>query len=113
MRILNFITVTLLKFFNCINNGNKIQIVTDIDKNKENVIIKIIDNGPGIKQEDKSKIFEVYYTTKKDGTGLGLPITRYIIEIVHKGRITFSSEYRKGMTFEIILPIKQEKLING
>ena len=95
------------------SNGNKIQIVTDIDKNKENVIIKIIDNGPGIKQEDKSKIFEVYYTTKKDGTGLGLPITRYIIEIVHKGRITFSSEYRKGMTFEIILPIKQEKLING
>lgn len=48
--------------------------------------IRIIDNGPGLTDEQKSKLFMPYFTTKSDGTGLGLPIVRKIIED-HDGRI--------------------------
>lgn len=88
------------------SSGGKIHIQTELDYRKKNLIIKIIDNGPGIKKENFSKIFQPYFTTKKDiGTGIGLPITKYIIEKVHKGDLDFHSEVRKGATFIATLPI--------
>jgi len=82
--------------------------------------VKIEDNGSGIKEEDKKKIFQAGFTTKKvgEGTGLGLAICKKIIE-KHKGEITFeSTSYRvkkegaaagskvvKNTVFEIILPL--------
>jgi signal transduction histidine kinase len=66
--------------------------------------IKITDTGPGIPEDKQSEIFQAYYTTRKGGTGLGLPMTRRIIE-EHGGKITLVSELGKGTAFTITLPI--------
>jgi len=69
--------------------------------------ISIQDEGFGIKEEDKEKVFHPYFTTKKLGTGLGLPIIERII-FDHKGRIWLESELGKGTTFFIDLPMEEK-----
>jgi two-component system sensor histidine kinase HydH len=64
------------------------------------------DTGPGIPAEVRDKIFEPFFTTKEGGTGLGLVITRKIIE-AHDGSITVESAPGKGAAFRIRLPEKQ------
>lgn len=71
------------------------------------VLIKVSDTGQGLSEEAKEKIFRPFYSTKPNGTGLGLPISRGIIEM-HKGRILVSSEKDKGSTFTVMLPINLE-----
>ena len=66
--------------------------------------VTIADSGEGISQENIPHIFEPFFTTKGTGTGLGLPITRGIIE-EHGGLITVESEPRKGARFTIVLPL--------
>jgi signal transduction histidine kinase len=98
----------------------KIYILNDKEKKKFNPfiklelihtskssLIKISDNGIGIKQEDKPRIFAPFFTTKssyKSGTGIGMYVVKRIIEENHKGKIWFKSEYMKGTTFFIELP---------
>ncbi|HEX7358210.1 MAG TPA: ATP-binding protein, partial [Ignavibacteriaceae bacterium] len=74
-------------------------------RHKKDFVIEITDNGVGIDQEQQKKIFDLYYTTKKDGNGLGLSISQKIIA-QHKGSIAFKSKLNQGTTFKIILPIK-------
>ncbi|MDP3042320.1 MAG: ATP-binding protein [Candidatus Omnitrophota bacterium] len=72
-------------------------------------IIKISDNGMGIKEEDKLKIFAPFFTTKssyKSGSGIGVYVVKRIIEENHKGKIRFSSTYMEGTSFTIELPKK-------
>jgi signal transduction histidine kinase len=73
-------------------------------KNGKYVNIEVEDNGSGISEEDKDKIFVPNFSTKSSGTGLGLAITKQIIE-AHQGRITFHSEINKGSVFKIELPL--------
>jgi two-component system sensor histidine kinase HydH len=65
--------------------------------------VTIQDSGPGILPEDLARVFEPFFTTKSSGTGLGLPITRQIIE-EHRGGISVESEPNQGTTFRITLP---------
>jgi len=67
------------------------------------VALKIKDNGVGMEPEKKAKIFDPYFTTKKDGSGLGLAISHAIIT-KHQGYISVDSELDAGTTFEILLP---------
>ena len=69
----------------------------------DRVEIMISDDGRGIPEEAKKKIFDLYYTSKKDGTGIGLSITQKIIE-QHRGTISFESVLNEGTTFKIVLP---------
>ena len=66
--------------------------------------IRISDTGAGIPEELREKIFRLYFTTKKEGSGIGLPMTFRIVQL-HDGTIDFSSEPGKGTTFFIRLPI--------
>jgi signal transduction histidine kinase len=66
--------------------------------------IVFTDTGPGIPREYLPKIFEPYFTTKKDGTGLGLAIVNRVIED-HQGTIQVESTEGKGTTMTILLPI--------
>lgn len=83
---------------------NKKIEVTVLEKNK-NVLITVADNGKGILEEDKDKIFEPKFTTKSSGMGLGLPMVKNIVE-AYNGTITFTSQLGKGTVFKIILPKK-------
>ena len=67
-------------------------------------IVKITDNGSGITDEMKEKVFVPNFTTKSSGTGLGLAISKNIIESVN-GRIRFETEVGKGTDFFVTLPI--------
>lgn len=67
------------------------------------VLVRLTDNGPGIKPEDLSRIFVPFFTTKDHGTGLGLPITQRIVENAG-GRLEVTSRWKEGTTFTLRLP---------
>lgn len=88
---------------NCIqavDEGGKIIIIVRNDKDKVRISIK--DNGKGIQKKDLKKIFEPFYTTKKEGTGLGLSSTYKIIK-EHEGHIFINSKINEGTEFLIDL----------
>ena len=74
------------------------------------VKISIIDQGMGIPEKYLKKIFDPYFTTKQEGSGLGLATTFSIIK-KHNGYITVESELGKGTNFFIFLPASEEKII--
>ena len=71
-------------------------------KEKQGVIIEIKDNGCGITEDQKEKIFTPHFTTKSNGSGIGLSLTKQIIEN-HGGIISFKSSVNKGTVFTIRL----------
>jgi signal transduction histidine kinase len=74
----------------------------------EEAIIQLRDNGPGIKDSVKRKIFQPFFTTKPTGqgnTGLGLSISRDLIVVGHKGDLEVQSEMGKFSEFTIRLPL--------
>ena len=89
----------------CHSIGTSGQITITTESDNKNLKIKIKDNGCGINETDKEKIFQAGYTTKSAGvgTGLGLAISKKIIE-KHNGTITFNSEPQKGTEFIITIP---------
>jgi len=83
-------------------SGGELSIITRFDEEK--VYITIADTGKGISPDVLHKIFEPYFTTKPDGSGLGLTMTYKVIK-EHGGDIQVHSEQGKGARFTIILPI--------
>jgi signal transduction histidine kinase len=83
-----------------------ITISTAIEKSL--LKIEIADNGIGIPDEIKDNLFSYMYTTKKDGTGIGLYLSRKILRL-HGGNIKIDSKEDKGTTFIIELPLKSNK----
>ncbi len=67
------------------------------------IILDIADEGEGVSPEIAERVFDPYFSTKESGTGLGLPLTRTIIE-KHEGEITFESREGQGATVTVILP---------
>ena len=65
--------------------------------------LSIADQGPGIPEDLRDKIFNLYFTTKPGGTGIGLAMTFRVVHL-HNGTIDFSSELGKGTTFRIRVP---------
>ena len=61
------------------------------------------DTGIGVAPENVDRLFDPFFTTKANGTGLGLPITRRIVQ-EHRGIISVSSESHQGTTFTVLLP---------
>jgi hypothetical protein len=79
-------------------------IIIDIQDGKNNVTIDVTDTGKGIAKQNISRVFKPGFTTKKRGWGLGLSLSRRIIEQYHKGEIFVKqSELGKGTTFRILL----------
>ena len=79
-------------------------IIVDIMEKEKNVVIDVTDTGKGISKQNLSKVFRPGFTTKKRGWGLGLSLSKRIVEIYHKGSLTVKhSEPGKGTTFRIVL----------
>jgi two-component system nitrogen regulation sensor histidine kinase NtrY len=70
------------------------------------VYVDIADDGPGIREEDKEKLFLPYFSTKKDGTGLGLAIASRVIT-EHRGYIRIKDNKPTGTIFTIELPVRE------
>lgn len=88
-----------------IGQEGEINIRTSYDEKLQMVRLEVSDNGCGIPEEDKGRLFEPYYSTKKSGTGLGLTIVNAIIAD-HNGYIRVRDNQPKGTTFLIELPVR-------
>jgi signal transduction histidine kinase len=83
-------------------DGGELMIRTSLDDCS--AVIDIADTGPGISESDKQKMFKISFSTKLGGSGLGLPITKRIIE-AHRGSIEAHSTPGRGTSFRISLPL--------
>lgn len=83
-------------------NGGKLTVETGHD-DENHVFLAITDSGPGIPEETRDKIFNLYYTTKPKGSGIGLAQAFRAVQL-HNGRIKVESEVGAGTCFRIILP---------
>ena len=90
---------------------NAIQVMPDggvlrieTSATEDTVEIRVSDTGPGIPPELREKIFRLYFTTRKEGSGIGLAMSFRFVQL-HDGTIDFTSEPGKGTTFSIRLPI--------
>ena len=90
-------------------DGYTPEINVSVNMADNNINIVIADNGEGMSAEVQQRLFENFFTTKPigEGTGLGMGITRDIIEQKHGGKISFSSTEGKGTTFTFTIPIKK------
>ena len=100
-------------FYNIIKNalqamrsGGILRIRTEA--NPTHVIISFIDSGHGIAPEEIGRLFEPYFTTKENGTGLGLMIVQRIVR-EHGGTIEVESDKDRGTTFRVKLPIHEKR----
>ena len=93
--------------------GGSIKINCSYDYQKQ-VTITVQDEGTGMSEQQLQNIFMPFYTTKPEGTGLGLPFVVKTVE-EHNGEIFVTSKEREGTTFEIVFPVvvKNEKPQNS
>ncbi len=84
------------------SNDGKITITTKFENSY--LIFEIRDTGHGIEKKHLQKIFEPFFSTKEEGSGLGLPISLRIIQ-AHNGTISVKSDYGKGSVFTVTLPV--------
>ncbi len=82
------------------------KIAVSVKPQGELAVVEVSDNGRGIASEQLPNIFRPFYTTKGDGTGLGLSLARRIVED-HHGRIDVTSTVGKGTTFAVVLPLQR------
>lgn len=89
------------------SNGNGanpyIKVSTREIPEREAVELVVADSGPGIAPEDRERVFDPYFSTRKRGTGLGLPIVSHIVA-EHQGRIRLQENTPRGALFVIELP---------
>lgn len=83
------------------------ELIVRVRRSGNFVELSVTDTGVGMKPEDLERCFEVYFSTKKGGTGLGLSTTRRIVE-EHGGTIAVVSELGRGTSFSIVLPLLVE-----
>ncbi|WP_299548045.1 ATP-binding protein [Seonamhaeicola sp.] len=79
------------------------RIAIHVTTKDDNVVLTVADNGSGVSEENKDKVFEPKFTTKTSGMGLGLAMVKNIVE-TYKGTITFESVKEKGTTFKVMFP---------
>jgi two-component system nitrogen regulation sensor histidine kinase NtrY len=89
-----------------IPDTGSINVTLNFDTVSNRAYINIADNGPGIRDDDKEKLFLPYFSTKKDGTGLGLAIANRIIA-EHRGYIRVRDNKPNGTVFTIEIPIRE------
>jgi DNA-binding response OmpR family regulator/anti-sigma regulatory factor (Ser/Thr protein kinase) len=99
---------------NLLTNANKytkddVRLSCGIEPDGEHFRIVVSDNGVGIREEDRKRIFEPFFQAmdNKPGTGIGLNIVKNIVDL-HHGIISLDSEVGKGTTFTVVLPVRQE-----
>jgi signal transduction histidine kinase len=95
--VLNLVTNAL----DAMKDGGALRL--SVWRNGESVILEVADNGPGIPPDLRQKVFQLYFTTKPAGSGIGLAMTYRAVQL-HNGTIDFSSEDGRGTTFRLEFP---------
>jgi two-component system, OmpR family, phosphate regulon sensor histidine kinase PhoR len=92
--------------------GGTITVGVSVDDRQQMAVCEVSDTGAGIPPDDLPRIFDKFYRVQANnkmakGTGLGLTLVKHIIETVHEGKLSVTSEVGKGSTFSFELPILQ------
>jgi signal transduction histidine kinase len=74
-----------------------------VSHTEESIVLEVADNGPGIPREMRAKVFQLYFTTKPKGSGIGLAMTYRAVQL-HNGTIDFNSEDGRGTKFRLQFP---------
>jgi two-component system sensor histidine kinase HydH len=95
-----------------VEGRGRVEVRTYVDAEKERLAIEIRDTGPGIPLEKQSAIFELFFTTKADGSGLGLWIVQQIVT-AHGGTIFVTNAPEGGAVFAVHLPLPRKETVHG
>lgn len=102
----------LLNSVQAIEGSGLVRVAVFAKDGGDDAVITVTDTGRGISPEHLHNIFRPFYTTKGNGTGLGLSLARRIVE-EHHGRIEVTSSSGKGTTFSVLLPLRQSVPVNS
>ena len=96
----------LLNSTEAVSDGGEIEIVTKKQQRDGAwIIVQISDDGPGVSQKILTRIFDPFFSQKKNGAGLGLTNVKKIIE-AHGGQVTASLRRSNGMIIKLIIPVR-------
>jgi len=95
----------LLNAFQAIQKDGLVSVQTAQQQSR--IVVEIEDNGSGMSEETQEHIFDLYFTTKEDGGGIGLAVCRNIV-LAHEGQIRFESKPGKGTRFILDFPRKEQ-----
>tara|TARA_B100001765_G_C19414807_1_gene298339 strand:- start:133 stop:843 length:711 start_codon:yes stop_codon:yes gene_type:complete len=104
-QLIRVVTNLLNNAIQAIPEDRNPMIFVKVHSNEKNVVINIKDNGNGILEENKTKIFEPSFTTKSSGMGLGLSMIQSIMN-AYNGSIAFKTKENQGTTFKVTFPKK-------
>lgn len=85
-------------------NGGELKVSAQYNENNKVISVSFIDTGVGINKGNIPRLFQPFFTTRPDGTGLGLPVSYQIIDN-HGGKLTVHSVPGQGSTFDVTLPL--------
>ena len=102
-QLIRVVTNLVKNAIQAISEDKKPQIIVHVGEKEKYVVITVADNGSGVPEENKDKVFEPKFTTKSSGMGLGLAMVKNIVE-TYKGTISFESEKDKGTVFKVVFP---------
>jgi len=114
LRLCQVFTNLLTNAFEALSGRGNINVTAALDMEEQQepgevrpqptVIVDVTDDGPGVATELSDRLFDPFFTTKPQGSGLGLPIVRKIVD-AHDGRIDFVSKPGHGTRFRVTLPV--------
>ena len=87
--------------------GDRWVLVRTAESEGGGVELTVEDSGKGIAESDLARVFEPFFTTKQEGLGMGLSISRSIVQ-AHGGRIWAENSARRGAIFRCVLPVAQQ-----
>jgi signal transduction histidine kinase len=87
------------------DGGGELEITTRHDESSATIAVR--DQGKGIPPEIQDKVFNLFFTTKKGGSGIGLAMSYRVMQL-HGGSLSFESEIGKGTVFRLTLPLARQ-----
>jgi signal transduction histidine kinase len=84
------------------------RIEVRVQREGQNAVIEVADDGPGIAPDQRARVFDPYFTTKREGTGLGLAIVKKVV-LEHGGEVSASASDLGGAAFIVRLPLRDAK----
>lgn len=102
-QLIRVVTNLVKNGIQAIQEDNTPQIIVHVSEQDGDVVITVADNGSGVSEENKRKVFEPKFTTKTSGMGLGLAMVKNIVE-TYSGTISFTSEKDRGTVFKVVFP---------
>jgi signal transduction histidine kinase len=83
-------------------HGGTLEVI--LEEDRKTAVLRIGDEGPGIPEEIREKIFDLYFTTKSEGSGIGLAMTYRILQL-HHGSVEVQSKAERGTEFQLRIPL--------